>query len=469
LFEQLETRCLFSATIAQLFTPHVAAGSLAASEGTPAVAVAYITDNAADDIDLTQSQVSVVADDGEAVSAVVDQTDDGNVAVLASLPADASVGAHGLVVDVSQVDSDGNVVAQLIFRTTVIVDPPLPSAPPTLTLTGDANQAVSGYLGTLSHLPAGVDMTMSPDTGPVIIPAGDGVNATQIDVTINWGDGNSDEATLVQNQTGGYDVYGQHVYAAAGTYDVQIVAEATATTDPSYQGPPIAVDGTVTTVDQVDSTAVIAASPTTPLATTTGEYAGTVATLPTTPAAGASTWIEWGDGTTSPATLTPNSQGGVDISGDHTYAFDSTYTINVLTNTSADASALGISTTDGVSVLAAQQTINVTGTTPPAPPANTYPPSPICHLPIMFFPVNSGISPVVAGTVRPIFVLASDSSAADPTRSLASITAPTIPPIPPQSPLPSSQVSDPFDDSTDLAKHRKLSIGPKHFAISVTH
>jgi hypothetical protein len=52
-------------------------------------------------------------------------------------------------------------------------------------------------------------------------------------------------------------------------------------------------------------------------------------TIPNATPSDFSVAISWGDGQTTPGTVTPNTQGGFDVIGNHTYALDASYTIAI--------------------------------------------------------------------------------------------------------------------------------------------
>jgi hypothetical protein len=140
---------------------------------------------------------------------------------------------------------------------------------------------------------------------------------------VNWGDGTATFGTVSKDPvTGDFIVSGQHLYAAAGSYQVNAKLEDVPPgTDFNF------VDNTATVVA---NSAVVGAQ-----ALLLGEgvaFNGTVASLiePGSPYAANSfaASVNWGDGTVGPGTVT-GSGGAFTVSGMHTYAEDGQYTMTV--------------------------------------------------------------------------------------------------------------------------------------------
>jgi uncharacterized repeat protein (TIGR01451 family) len=145
--------------------------------------------------------------------------------------------------------------------------------------------------------------------------------------TVAWGDGQSDTLTaanggIVQNADGSFGVVAGHTYAEEGsglTFSVQVTdaggSSASQSATLSVADAPLTATGSALT-----ATAGVA-------------YDGVVASFtdsdPNGTAADYSATIDWGDGTSSAGTISANSQGGFDVSGNHTETLAKTYAISV--------------------------------------------------------------------------------------------------------------------------------------------
>jgi PKD repeat protein len=188
--------------------------------------------------------------------------------------------------------------------------------------------------------------------------------ASDFTATIDWGDATTSPGAIAATGPGMYEVSGMHTYAAPGTYSVVV----TFSDDPP---------GTATA--QVTSTANVAAG----LAVTAVDFStpegtlfnGTVATFSdadtTKTPASFTTTIAWGDGTTTPGTVT-GGPGSFSVSGQHTYADEGSFPFTVtVTETGAGgltASDTGTATVSEADVLsgspvtfAAQANVPFTG------------------------------------------------------------------------------------------------------------
>ncbi|MEI7921870.1 MAG: LamG-like jellyroll fold domain-containing protein, partial [Planctomycetota bacterium] len=151
---------------------------------------------------------------------------------------------------------------------------------------------------------------------------------------INWGDGSSSLGTLTLQPNGSYGVYGSHKYATPGNYAVDVTVKD--------------VYGVITPV-QRQTIVVRPAVPITPnsfVMTAGSKLSGVVATF--TPVTGISpvgAVIDWGDGQASDGTVTANSSGGFNISGEHVYRQGGIFEPTVsLLNPGASVAAGGAST-----------------------------------------------------------------------------------------------------------------------------
>jgi hypothetical protein len=164
--------------------------------------------------------------------------------------------------------------------------------------------------------------------------------------TINWGDATTSPGT-VSGGGGTFQVSGTHTYAAAGTFPVTV----TLSDDP----PGTATAQTTSTAHVASGLAVTATSFSVAEA---APFNGTVATFSDsntalTPASFTAT-IAWGDGTTTPGTVTGGS-GSFTVTGQHTYAdegsFTDTVTVTEIAGGGATASGSGTATVSESDVL----------------------------------------------------------------------------------------------------------------------
>ncbi len=180
--------------------------------------------------------------------------------------------------------------------------------------------------------------------------------------TIDWGDSTTSPGTIQANGPNSYNVLGSHTYAAGGTFTVNVTLTdngSTGTTtvvgttiNVTSTGPvpstpnPIVSSANITAFPLTAQGATVAGKEGVPLSAGNGVLVGTFMDTgtPGVPTDYAAT-IDWGDGTTSAATQitsqgTPN---GVVFSvfGNHTYAEEGTYPVNVtITKTASGATAI---------------------------------------------------------------------------------------------------------------------------------
>ncbi len=149
--------------------------------------------------------------------------------------------------------------------------------------------------------------------------------ASNYSATIDWGDGTSTSTGTVSGPTGGpFSVTGSHTYAEEGVYTVTTSITANSSSNPVS-----------TTSKATVGDAALSASCATPFMSALA-YNGSVAsftdgnTVATT--ADFTTSIDWGDGITSPGTVSGSTGGPFTVSSTHTYASVGryvTYTIKV--------------------------------------------------------------------------------------------------------------------------------------------
>jgi hypothetical protein len=208
---------------------------------------------------------------------------------------------------------------------------------------GGASTSVSGTANVADAMLAAVGVTLTETQGvaftATVASFADAYllsNASDFKAVISWGDGSSSTGTVNQNGAGSFGVSGSHTYALAGTYaiSVQIIDAGGATATAGSTANVAAVDPTITatgtTLDPAEGesfTAVVANF-------SDGNSA----------ANDFSAMISWGDGTSSPGTISSNSTGNFSVVGTHTYAFEGTEAISVLIHDSTGNTALANST-----------------------------------------------------------------------------------------------------------------------------
>jgi hypothetical protein len=152
-------------------------------------------------------------------------------------------------------------------------------------------------------------------------------SAAKDTATIHWGDGSSTAGTITSLGGGKYSVSGSHTYAEESGPTVSV-----SITDPDDPGGPATASATAAVTDAAltatGSPAFASANPVSgTLATFTDANAGATTADFTT--GGGSTTIHWGDGATSPGTVTQTGPGHFAVSGSHTYAVLGPYTITI--------------------------------------------------------------------------------------------------------------------------------------------
>jgi hypothetical protein len=150
--------------------------------------------------------------------------------------------------------------------------------------------------------------------------------ASDFTATIDWGDATTSAGT-VSGGSGSFQVSGTHTYASPGTYPVMVTLSDDA---------PGTATATVTSTARVAMGLSVVASPFT---IPEGQsFNGNVATFSDSDtsktAASFTAAIDWGDGTTSAGTVT-GSSGSFQVSGQHTYSDEGSFTFTVtVTDTS---------------------------------------------------------------------------------------------------------------------------------------
>jgi len=182
-------------------------------------------------------------------------------------------------------------------------------------VTGDAPLTATGLIATAT------EGTAFSGTVATFTDADTFATTADYVVTVDWGDGSTSSATVVVNPSGGFLVTGTHTYAEEGTASINVnilddgKSAASVTSTMNIGDANLSAIGT--TVNAVEGAA----------------FNGTVATfsdanLPST-VGDFSAAINWGDGITTPGTISSNGSGGFVVSGAHTYAEDGNYSMSV--------------------------------------------------------------------------------------------------------------------------------------------
>lgn len=155
------------------------------------------------------------------------------------------------------------------------------------------------------------------DTGP-------GNVAGDFTATIDWGDGTTTSGS-VSGSDGVFTVSGQHLYTSDLSYPlvVTLADDAPGTASATATGE----------VDVADNDTLVPSAPLTVAATEGATFSGVLATFsdptyPTNTPDDFISWVDWGDGTTTSATVS-GSPGSFTVSGSHVYAEEGTYSATI--------------------------------------------------------------------------------------------------------------------------------------------
>lgn len=163
--------------------------------------------------------------------------------------------------------------------------------------------------------------------------------AASFSANVDWGDGTTTPGT-VSGASGSFAVSGTHTYADEGSYTITLSAAENA---------PGTATGTATGTASVTEADVLSATPITFVAVAGSPFSGIVANVSDTDtsstAANFAATIAWGDGTTTPGTIT-GAGGSFQVSGTHTYAASGAFavTVTVTDNAPGTATAAAAST-----------------------------------------------------------------------------------------------------------------------------
>ena len=236
--------------------------------------------------------------------------------------------------------------------------------------------------------------------------------------TILWGDGQSSIGVVGFDASAGvYTVSGGHTYQAVGIYPLEVTLRAGGIVSASARG--------IATVED----APLSVSGVGLVFTAGQGYSGVVAKVvdgdPSATSSDFGVTIQWGDGTVSAGTLTPNAAGNFFASGDHTFSTVGTFKVVVSVT---DQNGGESSAANEVQVVAAPPTVVIppsTGANPPAtqPKFGEFPNGP--------FAVSSETAALPATTpaVGDADVLSARSVGETASTSLLPVGAPAGPPI----------------------------------------
>ncbi len=168
-------------------------------------------------------------------------------------------------------------------------------------------------------------------------------------VTIDWGDGATQPAAVTKNAAGKGEVTATHTYARRGSYTVQVTDKADPNTVQrlflTVADAPITADGTTFKAAAAPGGVLLATiTDANPLGTPDDLLAE----------------VDWGDGTTGPATITavPGQPGRYEVRAAHTYPDPSSYLagVDITSTAGGDAKAQAQATADGAPEPAAPAT-----------------------------------------------------------------------------------------------------------------
>ena len=233
--------------------------------------------------------------DGTSSSATVAAGSDADTFDVSGSHAYAEEGNYSVTVDVTDSDTE----TAKAKSTAQVADADLNATG--VSINGAENVSFSGKVASFT------------DANPLATPA-------DFTATIDWGDATTSSATIVLNGSGGFDVKGTHTYTATGSYVISVqindaISSASTTSGASITVPPPVVHGSL--INATEGTA----------------FNGNVATF-TDPdsaltASNFTASIQWGDGTTTTGSVSSDGSGGFNVSGNHAYAEEGTYTLTI--------------------------------------------------------------------------------------------------------------------------------------------
>jgi phospholipase C len=167
-----------------------------------------------------------------------------------------------------------------------------------------------------------------------------GAAASDFSATINWGDGNQSPGTVTTNMVGGFNVTGTNTYSRFGVYPVSVTIDDVGGANVTVQSEANVSDAPLrlrlkgfTALEETPFSGVVALFTDPDPNGIAGDYTAA---------------INWGDSTTSAASISVDPAGGFDVVGNHTYSANGNYSITVTVN---DAGGATTSRTGGTTVL----------------------------------------------------------------------------------------------------------------------
>jgi hypothetical protein len=266
----------------------------------------------------------------------------------------------------------------------------------TVTLTDDSPGTASATATTVAtstenDVLTGTGLTVTPTeaqqfSGAVATFSDSYLGNTTADftATIDWGDGTSSAGT-VSGTAGAFTVSGTHTYADEGHFSVKVTL-----TDDS----PGTVSAGATGTANVGEADVLTGTGATLTPTEGTSFSGSVATFtntgyPANTSADFTATIDWGDGTTTPGTVTGSSGEGAGqftVSGSHTYTDEGSFTVKVtLTD---DAPGTASATATGTANVSGGSFGNLT-----AAPVNGFELTPLTGVTVASFTHSNGLEP----------------------------------------------------------------------------
>jgi hypothetical protein len=279
-----------------------AAVTIQATEGTAVTSATVATFTDADPAGLAGDYSAAInwgdGDTTASVSVVADPSVAGQFDVIASKSHPYTEGGNRTVT-VSISDAGGSTVTAT--STAAVADYALTGS--SRTLSGREGIILAGTLATFTDA----------DSGEAL---------SAYTAVINWGDGATATGTVFRvTPTGPLGVRGSHVYKEAGNYPIQVTITDTGSGK-------VVVSSSAKVSDAGLKGAIASFSP------QHGQpFSGIVATFtdanPNAPLSDFSATINWGDGKTTPATVTVDPKGGFDVNGTHTYVNAGAFSITV--------------------------------------------------------------------------------------------------------------------------------------------
>jgi hypothetical protein len=158
------------------------------------------------------------------------------------------------------------------------------------------------------------------------------LTAAAFTATVDWGDGSTSPGTIT-GASGSFTVAAQHTYADEGSFTLSVTVT---------EVPPSTATSTSTATATVQEADVLSGTPVTFSASAGSAFNGAVAHFTDTDTVSAASdftaTINWGDGTTTPGTVSGGS-GAFQVSGTHTYAGGGSYSVLVTLADDAPGSA----------------------------------------------------------------------------------------------------------------------------------